>query len=42
MHEKMKRKFGVAAGRIPALEIHGRAGEVVRFKPHALWIIGNN
>lgn len=42
MHEKLMRKFGVAATRLPALELHGDAGEVVKFKPHALWIIGNN
>ena len=42
MHEKMMRKFGVAPRQIPTLELHGRIGEVVRFKPRALWIIGNN
>ena len=42
MHEKMMRAFGVAARQIPTLELHGRTGEVVRLKPHALWIIGNN
>ena len=42
MHEKMMREFSVAARRMPTLELHGRSGEVVRLKPHALWIIGNN
>ncbi len=42
MHEKMMREFGVAAKRMPTLELHGRTGEVVKFKPHALRIIGNN
>ena len=42
MHEKMMREFGVAARRMPTLELHGRTGEVVKLKPHALWIIGNN
>ena len=36
------REFGVAAKRIPTLELHGNTDDVVRFKPHALWIIGNN
>ena len=42
MHEKLMRKFGVAAKRMPTLELHGRAGQVVKLEPHALWIIGNN
>lgn len=42
MHEKMMREFGVAARRMPTLELHGRTGEVVRLKPDVLWIIGNN
>jgi len=42
MHEKFMRKFGVAARRMPSLELRGRAGEVVKLQPHALWIIGNN
>ncbi len=42
MHEKLMRKFGIEAKRIPTLELHGDAGEVVRLEPHALWIIGNN
>jgi len=40
MHEKLMRKFGVEAKRIPTLELHGNAGQVVRLEPHALWIIG--
>ena len=42
MHEKLMRKFGVAARRMPTLELHGRAGQIVKLEPHALWIIGNN
>ena len=42
MHEKMMRKFDIDAKRMPTLELHGRAGEIVRLEPHALWIIGNN
>ena len=42
MHEKMMREFGVAARQLPTFELHGRNGEVVKLKPHALWIIGNN
>lgn len=42
MHEKMMRKFGVAAKLMPTLELHSQAGEVVKLAPHALWIIGNN
>ena len=42
MHEKLMRKFCIAAKRMPTLELHGGAGQVVRFEPHALWIIGNN
>ena len=42
MHEKLMRKFGVAVKRIPTLELHGQAGQVVKLEPHALWIIGNN
>jgi len=42
MHEKMMREFGVASRQMPTLELHGRAGGVVRLKPDVLWIIGNN
>ena len=42
MHEKMMRRFGVEAKPMPTLELHGGAGQVVRFEPHALWVIGNN
>ncbi len=42
MHEKLMRKFGVEARRMPTLELHGQGGEVVKLKPEALWIIGNN
>ncbi len=36
------REFGVAPRQLPTLELHDRTGEVVRLKPRALWIIGNN
>ena len=36
------RKFGVAAKRLPTLELHDRAGHVARLEPDALWIIGEN
>ena len=42
MHEELMRKFGVAAKRIPTLELHDRAGHVVKLEPRALWIIGGN
>ncbi len=42
MHEKLMRKFGVAAKQMPTLELRRRDGNVVRLAPHALWIIGNN
>ena len=42
MHEELMRKFGVAAKRMPTLEIHGRMGHVARLEPRALWIIGGN
>ena len=42
MHEKMMRKFDVDPTQMPTLELHGRGGEIVELKPHALWIIGNN
>jgi hypothetical protein len=42
MHEELMRKFGVAAKRLPTLELHDRAGQVVKLEPRALWIIGGN
>ena len=27
---------------MPTLELHARAGQFARLKPHALWIIGEN
>ena len=42
MHEKLMRKFGVAARPMPTLELHDRTGQLVSLEPHALWIIGNN
>ena len=42
MHEELMRKYGVAAKRIPTLELLGRAGEIVKVEPRGLWIIGGN
>ena len=42
MHEELMRKFGVAAKRMPTLELEDRAGHVVRLVPRGLWIIGSN
>ena len=42
LHEELMRKFGVAARRIPTLDIRGPAGHVARLEPRALWIIGGN
>ena len=42
MHEKLMRKFGVEAKPMPTLQLHDRAGQVVKLEPYALWIIGNN
>ena len=42
MQEPLMSKFGVAAKRMPTLELHDRAGHVAKLEPHALWIIGEN
>ena len=42
MDEPLMRKFGVAAKRMPTLELRDQAGHVARLEPHALWIIGEN
>ena len=42
MHERLMRKFDIAAKRMQTLELHGRDSQVVKLAPHALWIIGNN
>ncbi len=42
MHEELMRKYGVAAKRIPTLELLGLSGEIVKVEPRALWIIGAN
>ena len=36
------RKFGIAAKRMPTLELQDRAGHVARLVPRGLWIIGSN
>ena len=42
MHEPLMRKFGVAAKRMPTLELRDATGRVASLEPHALWIIGEN
>ena len=42
MDEELMRKFGVAAKRMPTLELEDRAGHVARLVPRGLWIIGSN
>ena len=42
MHEELMRLFGVAAKRMPTLELRDRAGSMARFVPRGLWIIGSN
>ena len=42
MHEELMRKYGIAAKRIPTLELLRRSGEIVKIEPRALWIIGAN
>lgn len=42
MHEELMRRFGVAAKRLPTLELQDQAGHLARLEPHALWIIGEN
>ena len=42
MHEELMRRFGVAAKRMPTLELGDRAGHVARLVPRGLWIIGSN
>jgi hypothetical protein len=42
MHEELMRRFGVAAKRMPTLELRDRAGHVAKLVPRGLWIIGSN
>ena len=42
MDEELMRRFGVAAKRMPTLELEDRAGHVARLVPRGLWIIGSN
>lgn len=42
MDEALMRRFGVAAKRMPTLELQDRAGHVARLVPRGLWIIGSN
>ena len=42
MHEELMHKFGVAAKRMPTLELQDRAGHVAKLVPRGLWIIGSN
>ena len=36
MHEELMRKYGIAAKRIPTLELLRRSGEIVKIEPRAL------
>ena len=42
MDEELMRRFGVAAKRMPTLELRDSAGHVARLVPRGLWIIGSN
>jgi len=42
MDEELMRRFGVAAKRMPTLELEDRSGHVARLVPRGLWIIGSN
>ena len=42
MHEKLMRKFGIAAKQMPTLELFDQSGEIAKLKPRVLWIIGQN
>ena len=42
MHETLMRKFGVAAKRMPTLELRSGTGDTARMEPRGLWIIGGN
>ena len=42
MHEEMMQKFGVAAKKLPILEITRDSVPVAKIEPRGLWIIGAN
>ncbi|MGP0106481.1 hypothetical protein [Rhodoblastus sp.] len=42
MHEEMMQKFGVAARKLPILEITRDSVPVAKIEPRGLWIIGAN
>ena len=42
MHEELMHKFGIAAKRIPTLQLVGPVGAAARLEPRGLWIIGGN
>lgn len=42
MHEELMRKFRVDPKQVPTLELVNQTGEVAKFAPRALWIIGCN
>ena len=42
MDEELMRRFGVAAKRMPTLDLGDRTGHVARLVPRGLWIIGSN
>ena len=42
MREEIMREFGVAAKKIPMLELFNQTGDKVKLEPRGLWIIGGN
>ena len=42
MLEPLMRKFGIAAQKIPTLELFNQTGDKAKLEPRGLWIIGYN
>lgn len=42
MDEEMMRKFDVAPELLPVLRLSNSEGQVAKFVPHGLWVIGTN
>jgi hypothetical protein len=42
MYEEMMRRFSIAAKQMPTLQLVNQTGDVAKFEPRALWIIGCN
>ncbi len=42
MHERMMRKFGIAAKQIPTLKLFNQSGDSIKLEPRGLWILGTN